>query len=891
MNALLEQFINESRENLEYIDENLKNLESSDESVVDALFRAAHTLKGGAGLVGFTAVQEITHAAEDLLDAYRQHKVEFKPEMIDVLYDAFDEVVELVDAAEELGDVNVDVDESKVEEIKNSIREFLESKTDEKKQEKEIELPFSLNRELAVACLFSHEQAKQMLEYAYFDDVRITEDFVNNPNYWLVDLDLDIETLKLGNDPVYLLYLLGDDSLIKVGVKVDCRSIETDSLDWASHIAAVVKADVPTMEDVFYNIIDEIDAKPLDIDALFFNSFESIGENDTFEQFKDEARTLLSEGKFDTLEEKIEGISQILNPDSFEGFILERLKVLLDAVEKGSKRYEKLLEKAFAILGVEAIKEIATQDETEIAKEEVEEERELKEKKSEPVSNDKELLKEAFNIIKTQQKVLRLAKDDTVVERTKRLLRSVLSAVDSSYVDKLEEISSLDEMIKFVDTLIDACSARLRESGIEIEEKKTREPIKEKEFSKEETKPKQDKVHHNIPKTVKVEQRQIDELMNIVGELLVLKNALPYIAETMESSTELAKRELLSKYEQISRLVEMLQDRAMDMRLLPLNYIFSRYPKLVRDLGKKLKKRVRYEEEGGETKLDKAIIEKLADPMIHLIRNSLDHGIETEEERVAKGKDPVGLIKISARSEGDKVFITIEDDGKGIDVDALVYKALDKNLIDPDELESMSREEKLKLIFLPGLSTSDKITEISGRGVGGDAIKSVIDELGGNIYVESEKDKGTKIELEIPVSVALTDVFHVKMGGINYAIPMEYIVETDKISEGDIKTAAHKPFVKLRNELIPIVFEKRLLGENYKPSGEIPIVVILAGGIKFALAVDELVGQLDVMQKPLSGVLAAHPFISSTSLLGNGDILFILDPKRLVRSVNAKTAN
>ena len=373
--------------------------------------------------------------------------------------------------------------------------------------------------------------------------------------------------------------------------------------------------------------------------------------------------------------------------------------------------------------------------------------------------------------------------------------------------------------------------------------------------------------------------------MDVVGELLVVKNALPYIAENLTpKNVEESKRELSSKYEEISRIIDQLRDRVMQMRLLPLEYIFGRYPKLVRDISKKLGKKIKYIEKGGDTKLDKMVIEKLADPLVHIIRNSLDHGIETPQERLAKQKPEEGTLEISATSQGDKVFIVIKDDGRGIDVDKVVNKALEKRLISPDLLDKMSEEEKLKLVFLPGLSTKEEITELSGRGVGTDAVKKTIEELGGKIYIKSIKDVGTEIKLELPLSVALTNVFHIEMNNINYAIPMDYIVETVKILDSDIQTANHKPFIKIRGELIPLLVEEELLGYN-RLEGEISIVVIKFNDIKVGFVVDEFVGQLDVVQKPLTGVISYHPFISGISLLGNGDILFILDVTKILKDL------
>ena len=369
--------------------------------------------------------------------------------------------------------------------------------------------------------------------------------------------------------------------------------------------------------------------------------------------------------------------------------------------------------------------------------------------------------------------------------------------------------------------------------------------------------------------------------MDIVGEILVVKNSLPYVAESMnENNTLASKRELLGKYEEISRITDQLQDRVMGMRLLPISYIFNRYPKLVRDMSKQLDKKIEYVEYGGETKLDKMMIEKLADPLIHIIRNSLDHGLETPQDRVKAGKDEKGTLTIGARGEGDRVFIEIKDDGNGINVEKVIDIALQKQLVDPDKLDDMSEQEKLGLIFLPGLSTKDEITDLSGRGVGADAVKTTVAELNGKIDIKSTQREGTTIVLELPVSVALTNLFQVKMADENYAIAMDSVIETDKIKKEDIQTANHNPFIRLRESIIPLILNETLLKRGDFKDEE-NIIIVKVADTQIALVADELVGQIDVVQKPLTGMLQNHPFINGTSLLGNGEPLFIIKPESL----------
>ena len=870
MDAILEQFIQEARDNLAYIDKHLGDLENADEETINALFRAAHTLKGGAGLVGFNAVKELTHAAEDLLDAIRNKKVEFNEDMLDALYDAFDEVVEMIDAGEEIGGVDIDVDEDRIEEIKKEVRKFLNQKS----EKKELEIPFTLNNELKISECFNSLQVQRLRDIP-IKPPQITEEFLSEKNYYLMDMDLDVDTIKLGNDPVYLFSLLEEDFL--TAIQPNCEAIKEDPLNWASRICAVIKSDKNEIEDVFYNILDELQFRPLSIEALFDTNY-SPSENEMLEDFKQEIKELISNGEFEKVDEKLSAITQVLNLKSREGFVLTRLQAILVNYDVGSEEYKEILKIALSKIGID----ISEKPETKNEKSEVE---------SKELEVDDKVKQNAINILKTQLRVLDVAKDSQVVERTKHLLKNVLEFLGLN--EEIENISNGDELKSFIKRELQ----KLEES-FGSEEPKVEEKPQPKEEQKSEPTPQQEKPqpvekkpHHKqeaqkIDKVVKIKESQIDDLMDIVGELLVIKNALPYIADTLNpQNVDLIRRELLSKYEEISRMIEQLQDKVMQMRLLPLEFIFGRYPKMIRDISKKLHKKIKYIEEGADTKLDKMTIEKLADPLVHIIRNSLDHGIETPEERREKGKPEEGTLKISAKQHGDRVKIVISDDGRGIDVQKVINKALEKRLIEPEAIDKMSREEKLKLIFLPGLSTKDEITDLSGRGVGADAVKKVIEELGGKISIQSEIDKGTTITLDLPVSVALTNVFHIKMNGINYAIPMDFIVETVKLQKDDVHIANHKPFMKIRGELIPLLIEENLLNRS-ELKEENSIVIIKLNELKFGFVVDEFIGQLDVIQKPLNEIISNHPFVSGVSLLGNGEILFILEPNKILKEGN-----
>lgn len=860
MDAILEQFLTEARDNLEYLDKHLEELNGGDSETINALFRAAHTLKGGAGLVGLNIVKELTHAAEDLLDAYRNQKIEYSDEMVDILFDAFDEVVEIIDAVEELGGVDVDIDEETIEKLKSSIRAFLSSDTPK-------EETFSSDLNIVddiYTDTFNPLQIQKLAKKLPIKTLEINQNFIENDNWYLIDIDLDTETLKLGNDPIYLCYLLETEEL-EVSVNVNCDIIKENNLEWASHLIVAVKSNEEKISDAFYNIIDELRFRPLSVEVLFDNNLDSI-ENDMFEEFKSELIEIIKNDNYSILDEKISAITQVLNPETKEGFVLLRLESILTNFDISSNEYKEVLNIALDKMGIEipsqeAPKEVETKNETKI----------------EISPAEKEIIKDILN---AQLKVLALAKDEVVIPRTILIVKNILDEMGEE--EELKEDKNY--LVGVIKNLLSKISDEKVEENVESKESKSEKQKPKTTLQKPEKRAEK----HVTPKTIKIDQIQIDELMDTVGELLVVKNALPYIAESMNAKNiDESKRELNSKYEEISRIIEQLQDRVMQMRLLPLEYIFGRYPKLVRDISKKLNKKIKYIEVGGETKLDKMVIEKLADPLVHIIRNSLDHGLETPEERKAAGKPEEGTLEIKATSQGDKVFITMKDDGRGIDLNKVINKALEKSLISPDEIDKMSREDKLKLIFLPGLSTKEEITELSGRGVGTDAVKRTIEELGGKIYMKSVEGHGTEIKLELPLSVALTNIFHVMMNNTNYAIPMDYIVETVSMNKNEIQIANHKPFIKIRGELIPLLLEDELLGYE-EIQDENSIVIITFNDRKVGFVVDEFVGQLDVVQKPLTGVISSHPFMSGVSLLGNGDILFILDITKILKDENDK---
>jgi two-component system chemotaxis sensor kinase CheA len=451
------------------------------------------------------------------------------------------------------------------------------------------------------------------------------------------------------------------------------------------------------------------------------------------------------------------------------------------------------------------------------------------------------------------------------------------------YFPTMPELTSAEEVKEFL--ALQLGEDEFEESDLNTTEEKSsqKETPKKAKKSKAKSEAKEDKQKAVVGKTVKVEQESIDSLMNVVGELLVAKNSLPYLADNVASMThDQIKREIMDKYIFINRLSEQLQDLIMGMRMLPISYVFDRYPKLVRDIAKTLNKKVKLDMSGGDTKLDKNMIEMLADPMIHIMRNSLDHGIEMPDLREQKGKNPVGLVTLNAYAQSDRIIIEIVDDGAGINVERVASKVLEKGLMSVEQIDSLNEKEMAELVLLPGLSTAETITEFSGRGVGMDVVKKSIESFGGSIGITTKANEGTVITLAIPMSLAVTSLLHIEMNSIHYGIPMDSVSETVKIEHSEIEYLHNEPFVYIRGDVIPLLFIKSMLNEEEMEDKPLSIVVLNIKDNLLAVVVNDFLGQLDVVQKPLVGIMEGHPLFSGTALLGNGQIIMAMDPLGLL---------
>ncbi|MBC8016278.1 MAG: chemotaxis protein CheA [Sporomusaceae bacterium] len=378
--------------------------------------------------------------------------------------------------------------------------------------------------------------------------------------------------------------------------------------------------------------------------------------------------------------------------------------------------------------------------------------------------------------------------------------------------------------------------------------------------------------------SVRVDIDKLDALLNLVGELVINKTRLEQIGLTHKLT------DLVETIEQMDRVTTDLQSVVMKVRMVPVGQVFNRFPRMVRDLSHGLNKEINLIIQGEETELDRTVIDEIGDPLVHLLRNSIDHGIETPDERKAKGKNPIGEVRLIARHEGNNVIIMVEDDGKGINPEIIKGIAVKKGLITQAEADKMEANEAVKLVFLPGFSTAEVVTDVSGRGVGMDAVKNKIDSLGGMVDVETKVNEGSKFKIRLPLTLAIIQALLVNVSEEIYAIPLGSIDSTINIKSSDIKTVQNKEVILLRGQIIPIVRLANVLNiPETEPQDELFIVIVHIGELRAGIIVDNLIGQQEIVIKSLGKLLAGIKVIAGATILGNGQVALILDIASLIQ--------
>lgn len=936
MSPLLEQFLIEGRDFLEQIGQKLLSLEEDpgNEDIIGEIFRAVHTLKGNSGLFDMPSLTSVVHAAEDLLDRVRDRTMEMDPELTDALLEAMDFVNRLFEDVESRGAIRPEYSAQSAD-IAVRLRNLLPAREPQSVGLFEEE-PSSVEPPADWSWLGRVPDAERLAAY---------ETLAAQPSVFVVRYRPEPECFFKGEDPVLLVrtapgILVFDITTAEPWPEAAALDVYRCNLQFD----LVSSASREEVEHHFRYVRDQTAFYAIPAVALALPSGKGGAKTEAAVDdamiapiYLEQAQERLETGDLDGLLDVTTTALDMINPALHAASALRWVKRLIEA-GAGAGPVEFLIDALsrntvpdwrFYVGPLDAPQAVAAAAITQAPIEEQASMRQIR---------DPERARVADDLAKTQ--IVMLQRPSRPVELAGRL-RSVRNVIANllSAMGETGALAALDDathialdgadaapLIAFIDgiafageTAREHMDVPALEPPLALREAAPREAVLESASGSVAYSASPAALPTPLPpptsarpamldpdagdparrtgegagadrgvRVLKVPQEKVDRLMDLIGEMVVAKNALPYLAARAEDhfgSRDLS-REIKSQYAIINRIAEEMQDGIMQVRMLPVGAVFQRFPRLVRDVSRQLGKLVRLVVEGEETEADKNIVESLADPMIHILRNSLDHGLETPEVRRAQNKPEEGRLTVRASQEGDRVLIEIEDDGKGIDPDVVKRKAFEKGLIDEQRLETMTDAEAVQLVFAAGFSTADQISNLSGRGVGMDVVKSSLEKVGGQVQLTSEKGKGTRILLSLPLSMSVSNVMMVHIAGQQYGVPMENVMETVRVAGKDIHVFKEQRTAVLRGRIVPLYDANQLLARDSTPQpnedGEYAVLVVRIGGQTVGIIVDGFAQTIDVILKPLEGPLACISGFSGSALLGDGSVLLVLNLKELL---------
>ena len=485
------------------------------------------------------------------------------------------------------------------------------------------------------------------------------------------------------------------------------------------------------------------------------------------------------------------------------------------------------------------------------------------------------------------------------VEEIGEIIKSIPSAQDIEdekfdldfdiFVITAESLDKTLSVIKNVSEIREAVGEKivLKQAESVEEKKETEKAAENKPAVAQPNKPAaqtggQSKGKPVVNRSVRVDIDKLDVLMNLVSELIIAKNGLVAAAGAAEITEN--NSNVNEQIEYLERVTTNLHESVMNVRMVPIETVVSRFPRMIRDLSKKLDKKMELYMTGEETELDRTVIDEIGDPLMHLLRNSADHGLESSETRIARGKDETGTIFLNAYQDGNNVVIEVGDDGNGIDTEKVKNKALERGTITPEQATVMTDKEIIDLLFMPSFSTAEKISDVSGRGVGLDVVKSKIESLGGEVECKSVLGEGSTFTIRLPLTLAIIQALMVRLGDEQYAIALGSIQTIEDIPLTDIKYVQGKEVITLRGTVIPIIRLGEMLDvENrVEPDESMTVVVIKKGDKQAGLVVDSLIGQMEIVIKSLGKYIHINKMISGATILGDGEVALIIDANAII---------
>ncbi len=828
-------FFEESFENVDIMESSLMELDPDevDAEVINAVFRAAHSIKGGAATFGFKKITEFTHILETLLDQIRGGERGLSKSDVNLFLQSVDCLREMLAFLQDGDDSDTELSRNVAAQFTkilegDSVGADLPDTAAENKPEPGIESAI-------LGMPVSEEEIEHADSVAAASEISEPEnsnsDIAHN---WRINFHPGAELLKTGNDPIRIIRELGTLGEMQCTTISD-RMPKFSDLDpelnycyWDIHLLSDVSKEA--IEEIFEWVVDESDI-----------TIELAGESDVNTEDED-----VTESTFWSIEfHPEEGVLRTGN-DPFKLFVaLTEIGEVKSITAHSRVPSLDAMDSELCYLSWTILLDAGENDEAKIKEifEWVEDEAKIEIQPVSGVFNDAMSLSDENSVI--------VDEDDSV---------PVSETTDTAQIENSNAQTTAG---------VPGGGATSTVPGSAVTPSKTAKP-KAKAASTESS-------------SIRVGIDKVDNLINMVGELVITQSMLGELGSDFDLERLPKLLEGLSQLEQNTR---ELQESVMRIRMLPISFVFSRFPRMVRDLSQTLGKTIELEIVGDSTELDKTVLEKIGDPLVHLVRNAVDHGIETEEDRIAKGKPAQGTVKLNAYHQGGNVVIEVVDDGKGLDPEMLKQKAIEKGILTPSDAEHLSRDHAFDLIFQPGFSTAKEISDVSGRGVGMDVVKRNIQSLNGAIDIKSEFGFGSKITIRLPLTLAILDGQLVRVANQTYIFPIVSIVESLQCkSEFINKVAGGCNVFRLREEYVPIIqlakaFDIPIDDEDLDGS---LMVVVESEGEKVGIVVDELLAQQQVVIKSLENNYKRVKGVSGATILGDGTVALIVDIPGIVR--------
>lgn len=905
MAAYKSDFLQEIYECLDVFNQSFVDLENGDAAAIDEIFRITHTIKGMAGFLGYTSLEHLCHSMEEVLCGIKNGDIEIDGELVDILLSTVDRIMDIVKQIE-----NADNDSVKIDDLLEAFESY--EKTKDSGQETLCILPLE-NKVLSPKIISMNQSEENTSTNSECPEIKENKEACDPDDCNLVlDVILANDCVMKGLRAALIIESLKDIS------KLAKTEPDENGMDknFDGHFKVFLSGESDEVEGLMDRIseieqfnISEI--KPLNIDrnddtkcdnSFSDNKFNNSASYDKFnnsvlyDKFNNSiseesqldapsAPAMVSEtavsstNKLDTFHSCIYSLAARLRcilsriSNSINCFkITESAGVLPKKKCKGSSPDGSNSQEIHVLENDSEINSAIPYQESKLDENRISEQ--SSKKSPDEGIPDKSIPGESIPGKSIPGKSI---PDQGIPDQgipDKDISDKGIS--DKSIPDKsiFDQELRLDKIQSLVEDSEDLHIQALKPQQIPEIGESEKDPINH--FSESVTSSKEP-LETKRQETIRVRTSNLDNIMNLVGELVINKGRL------LQISQEYNLPELEEATGTLDKSISSLQDEVMRIRMVKIERVFSKFPRMVRDLSRRFNKNIEFEIEGQDTELDRTILDEISDPLVHLVRNAVDHGVEYPDERKKAGKSEVGHIKLSARREKNNVIIEIEDDGKGIDVEVLKKKAVEKGLLSSFDVENLSEEEIRMIIFAPGFSTKESPTEISGRGVGMDAVKTAVEKLGGKVRVYSKKGEFARIRIDLPPTVAIIKSLLVEVGSETYAIPIANVVKALSVDSSDYKLVKETPVLYIRDKLIPTVGLKELFNvECDKLDKEIAIIVEKENE-EIGLIVDSIIDQQEIVIKPLGNTFSNSKGFIGATILGDGRVIPIIDVSMLIK--------